>query len=48
MAKVFLSYSHQDEIWKDRVSKHLRVLGELEVWDDRQIAVGMADFVFVG
>ncbi len=37
---VFLSYSHQDEVWKKRVSQQLRVLGELEVWDDRRIAVG--------
>lgn len=40
MAKVFLSYSHQDEKWKERVSKHLLVLGEPEVWDDRQINLG--------
>jgi len=38
--RVFLSYSHQDEAWKDRISRHLRVLGDLEVWDDRQIALG--------
>jgi len=37
---VFLSYSHQDETWKERVSRQLRVVGELEVWDDRRIAVG--------
>ncbi|HEX4962101.1 MAG TPA: TIR domain-containing protein [Thermoanaerobaculia bacterium] len=40
---VFLSYSHQDEPWKDRVVKHLKVLepqGELEVWDDRRISGG--------
>ncbi|EXJ14095.1 hypothetical protein [Imhoffiella purpurea] len=35
--RVFLSYSHRDETWKDRVAKHLGVLaGEgREVWDDR-------------
>lgn len=42
MAKIFISYSHQDERWKNRVVKHLKVLaGEgLEVWDDRSIAAG--------
>jgi len=40
--RVFLSYSHQNETWKDRVVKQLGVLaGEgLEVWDDRRIAAG--------
>jgi hypothetical protein len=40
---VFISYSHQDEDWKDRVVGHLRVLGiddELEIWHDRRIAKG--------
>jgi tetratricopeptide (TPR) repeat protein len=40
---VFVSYSHQDEAWKDRLVKQLRVLeleGELEVWDDRRIDAG--------
>jgi hypothetical protein len=40
---VFVSYSHQDEAWKDRLVKQLRVLeleGDLEVWDDRRIAAG--------
>jgi TIR domain-containing protein len=40
---VFISYSHVDETWKDRVVKHLRVLepaGVLEVWHDRHIAGG--------
>ena len=38
---VFLSYSHRDEPWKDRVATALKALelqGELEVWDDRRIA----------
>ncbi|MFL6291780.1 MAG: toll/interleukin-1 receptor domain-containing protein [Thermoanaerobaculia bacterium] len=40
---VFLSYSHQDEDWKDRVVGHLKVLdAELDVWDDRRIAKGDA------
>jgi tetratricopeptide (TPR) repeat protein len=40
---VFISYSHLDETWKDRVVKHLKVLepgGVLEVWHDRHIAGG--------
>ncbi|HEX3555590.1 MAG TPA: TIR domain-containing protein [Thermoanaerobaculia bacterium] len=40
---VFLSYSHKDETWKDRVATHLKVLepqGVLEPWDDRQILGG--------
>ncbi len=40
---VFISYSHVDETWKNRVVKHLRVLepaGVLEVWEDREIAAG--------
>lgn len=40
---VFISYSHKDEAWKDRLVSHLRVLeleGALDVWDDRQIAAG--------
>ncbi|HSS52035.1 MAG TPA: TIR domain-containing protein, partial [Thermoanaerobaculia bacterium] len=40
---VFVSYSHVDETWKDRVVQHLRVLepeGVLEVWDDRRISGG--------
>lgn len=44
MARVFISYSHQDEDWKNRVVKQLGVLATegLEVWDDRKIAVGAA------
>lgn len=40
---VFISYSHQDEDWKDRVVGHLQVLGihdDLEIWDDRRIERG--------
>ncbi|HVG09871.1 MAG TPA: toll/interleukin-1 receptor domain-containing protein [Thermoanaerobaculia bacterium] len=40
---VFLSYSHQDEDWKDRVATALKALelqNELEVWDDRRITAG--------
>jgi hypothetical protein len=37
---IFISYSHVDEKWKDRLVKQLKVLeieGALEVWDDRRI-----------
>ncbi|HYN20169.1 MAG TPA: TIR domain-containing protein, partial [Thermoanaerobaculia bacterium] len=37
---VFISYSHQDEDWKNRVVGHLKVVANLEIWDDRQIAKG--------
>jgi hypothetical protein len=37
---VFVSYSHKDEIWKDRLRPHLGLLergGRIVIWDDRQI-----------
>ncbi len=40
---IFISYSHQDEAWKDRLMIHLQVLALEErfaVWDDRQITTG--------
>ena len=40
---IFISYSHKDEEWKDRVVMHLRVLEMeimLDVWDDRRIEAG--------
>jgi hypothetical protein len=40
---VFISYSHKDEVWKDRLMVQLTVLskrGLLGLWDDRQIGVG--------
>ena len=43
MKKIFISYSHKDEEWKDRVVKHLQVFqleGFCRTWDDRQIQVG--------
>ncbi|HSS76971.1 MAG TPA: AAA family ATPase [Thermoanaerobaculia bacterium] len=42
---VFISYSRQDEGWKDRVVSHLKVLeaeGDLAVWDDERIDAGGA------
>jgi hypothetical protein len=43
--RVFISYSHRDEAWKDRLVGHLRVLapqGEIDVWHDRRIGAGEA------
>jgi len=40
---VFISYSHKDEEWKDKLVTHLGVLQEqglLEIWEDRRIAGG--------
>ena len=40
---IFISYSHADEAWKDRLVTHLTVLerqGLLDLWDDRRIGVG--------
>jgi tetratricopeptide (TPR) repeat protein len=40
---VFISYSHKDEGWKDRLRPHLKALeqtGQLVVWDDRKIDAG--------
>ena len=41
--KVFISYSHKDENWKDRFVEHLKgVVNEqqLDIWDDRRIIAG--------
>ncbi len=43
MSKIFISYSHQDETWKDRLHTQLAVLeleGYLSTWDDRKIKPG--------
>ncbi len=40
---IFISYSHNDEPWKDRLMTQLRVLqleGRFDIWEDRQIATG--------
>jgi tetratricopeptide (TPR) repeat protein len=40
---VFISYSHKDEGWKDRLVSHLAILkaeASLDVWEDRQIGAG--------
>ena len=43
MSKIFISYSHRDKIWKDRLQEQLESLaieGYFSVWDDRQIKPG--------
>ncbi|UCH96305.1 MAG: toll/interleukin-1 receptor domain-containing protein [Candidatus Aminicenantes bacterium] len=43
MSKIFISYSHKDEPWKDKLVEHLQVLeleGYCTLWDDRKIKVG--------
>ncbi len=43
MAKVFFSYSHEDESYRDRLEKHLSPLrheGLIESWHDRRILAG--------
>jgi len=40
---VFMSYSHRDEVWKDRLLTQLGVLQQqslLELWHDRRIGAG--------
>ena len=40
---VFVSYSHRDEEWKDRLLPYLQILEQVEnveSWDDRKIGVG--------
>ncbi len=38
---IFISYSHRDEEWKNRLVTHLRVLEhDFEVWDDSRIQAG--------
>jgi TIR domain len=41
--KVFISYSHQDEGWKDKLVAHLKVAareGGFDLWNDRRIPAG--------
>jgi TIR domain len=42
-ARLFLSYSHLDEVYKNKLEKHLALLARLglvETWSDRQILPG--------
>lgn len=42
--RVFISYSHRDEVWKDKLLPHLKALEQagvgMVVWQDRQIDPG--------
>ncbi|KPA09373.1 TIR protein [Candidatus Magnetomorum sp. HK-1] len=41
--KIFISYSHEDEKWKNRLEKELRVFeleGNLDIWSDTKIQTG--------
>ncbi len=44
MASVFISYSHVDEVWKDRLLRHFRVFERqglaFSAWQDREIPGG--------
>ncbi len=43
MSKIFISYSHKDEEWKDKLVEHLQVMeleGYCTLWDDRKIKAG--------
>jgi hypothetical protein len=43
MAKIFFSYSHDDEQFRNQLEKHLSMLkhqGPIEPWHDRRIAAG--------
>src|SRR5687767_13204149 len=40
---VFISYSHRDEEWRDRIRDHLRALtidGRVDAWSDERIRTG--------
>ncbi|MCD1116291.1 leucine-rich repeat domain-containing protein [Chryseobacterium turcicum] len=43
--KIFISYSHQDKYWLNRIKTHLNVLKhslniEIDVWDDEKLMTG--------
>ncbi|HLP46062.1 MAG TPA: toll/interleukin-1 receptor domain-containing protein [Candidatus Kapabacteria bacterium] len=42
MGRIAIIYSHKDEIWKDRLQKHLKVSGvdDIEVWNETRIQTG--------
>jgi hypothetical protein len=43
MASVFFSYSHEDEVYRDQLEKHLSMLkrqGLIDAWHDRRILAG--------
>ncbi len=45
MKKIFISYSHKDENWKEHVVTHLSALPDIKPWDDRRIAGGKDWFI---
>lgn len=38
--KIFISYSHEDEAWKDLIKKFFKTSNAFEIWDDRDIKLG--------
>ncbi|HIC8924096.1 TPA: leucine-rich repeat domain-containing protein, partial [Elizabethkingia anophelis] len=43
--KIFISYSHKDEIWLSKLKVHLKVLShhlniDIDVWDDKRLITG--------
>ena len=43
MKKVFISYAHMDEEYKDELKTHIKPLarlGKIKIWDDRAIDAG--------
>ena len=41
--QIFISYSHEDEHWRQRVVGHLAVLAVekiIDLWDDRKLGAG--------
>jgi hypothetical protein len=42
-ARIFISYAHEDEPFKDELDKHLKVLkrsSKVEIWNDRELVAG--------
>ena len=38
--KIFISYSHDDEEWKNLVKKHFTASGKFDIWNDKDIKLG--------
>lgn len=41
--KIFISYSHKDKVWLERLNTHLKPLvrsADFDIWDDTKIRVG--------
>lgn len=38
--KVFISYSHKDDVWRQQLVTHMSGLDYLDVWHDRHISAG--------